>query len=477
MWRLNINEPERDSYWVELKPGTTTLGRSSENQIALADSSASRRHTEITLDDQGAITICDLNSTNGTYVNRKRISAVIPLNSNDTIRIGKAILNVTSESDNLRSPVMGTHFFTREIVLEALDEHAVLIDEVAQNLSAALDVQSALNEIIASLKRILAIDKGEITLAEKFPFAQDARAQAAISKRSVEITATRMYVPIISGNELQGVISMSRETNSHPFSRRDMELAVAISHQAALTLKHLGLLEKSREQERARELLLHFVSPLEVEFLLKDYLSSGKLPELVEQKATILFSDIAESTGIAERIGPKRFAELLTRYYQDVTDIIFRYGGVIKYIGDGIMACFLSTSQTHTVIPQEMRAVQAGLQIVNRFKQNDYICEGERLIVGVAVNTGPTMVGYIGAGHRTEFSALGDTVNTANRMEAYARPNRLVVGPATMAVIADKFTTHCVGEIDVRGRSAPIQVFEILGERKSGMLNPFRMEQ
>jgi adenylate cyclase len=246
-----------------------------------------------------------------------------------------------------------------------------------------------------------------------------------------------------------------------------MELAIAISHQTSLTLNRLHLQDKSRQQERARELLLRFVSPLEVDYLLKDYLKSGKLPELVEQKATILFADIADSTGIAERIGPKRFAEFLTHYYQDVTEIVFRYGGVIKYLGDGIMAAFVSTS-SQTIIPQEIRAVQAGWQILNRLKHSDYSYEGENFVVGIAVNTGPAMVGYIGVGARAEFNVLGDTVNTASRMQTYARPNRLVVGSKTMNVVADKFAVHPIGEIDVRGRSAPVKIFEILGDRRSG---------
>src|SRR5512139_3813219 len=103
MWRLNVNEPERDSYWVELKPGATSLGRSSQNTIPLQDSSASRQHAEVLWD-----------------------------NVKDSISIGRAILHLTNESGDLRRSVMGTHFFTREIVLESLDEHAVLIDEVAQ---------------------------------------------------------------------------------------------------------------------------------------------------------------------------------------------------------------------------------------------------------------------------------------------------------------------------------------------------------
>ncbi|MCB9111151.1 MAG: FHA domain-containing protein [Anaerolineales bacterium] len=464
MWRLNVNEPERDSLWVELKPGVTSLGRGSANTITISDTSASRQHAEILWDNaKDTITIHDLNSTNGTYVNRKRISTVLELRNGDTVRIGRAVLHLTNESGELRRSALGTHFFTREIVLESLDEHAVMIDEVAQKLNAVLDVEDMVREIVAQLKRILVLEEVEVLLAAQFKTLRDSRAVRAIQSRSVEVTEMNMYVPIISSDDVDGLIRLTRRVNSRPFSHRDMGLAVAISHQAVLTLNRLQLLEKNREQERMRELLLRFVSPLEVDYLLKDYLATGQLPELVEQKATILFSDIANSTGIAERIGTKPFASLLTRYYQDVTNVVFRYGGIIKYMGDGIMAAFVSTS-SQTVVPQEVRAVQAGMNILNQIKRNDYLLDGEPLVVGVAVNTGPAMVGYIGVGTRAEFNVLGDTVNTASRMESFARPNRLLIGPETLRNIEGRIPAKPFATIDVRGRSAPIQVFEVVGK-------------
>ncbi|MEW5940895.1 MAG: adenylate/guanylate cyclase domain-containing protein, partial [Chloroflexota bacterium] len=130
--------------------------------------------------------------------------------------------------------------------------------------------------------------------------------------------------------------------------------------------------------------------------------------------------------------------------------------------GDGIMAAFVSTS-AQTVVPQEMRAVQAGARILAQLKHNDYVVEGERVVVGVAVNTGPAMVGYIGVGARAEFNVAGDTVNIASRMVSFARPNRLLIGAATVKMIEGRFPTKPIGVIDVRGRSAPVEIFEALG--------------
>ena len=464
MWRLNINEPERDSYWMEIKPGATSIGRNSTCTITIFDPSASRQHAEIVWEEaKDCIIIRDLNSINGTYVNRKRILDVGDLKSGDNIRIGEAILHLTDEIGDPRVSLMGTHFFTREIILESLDEHAVMLDEVAQKLSTQLDIPCALQEITAQLKRILMVKEARVVLMNEFPSLQDEYAIKAIQNLSVEIIQTQMYVPIAVANETLGVICLTRNENPRPFSQRDMGLAVAISHQSALTLNRLQLLEKNRELERMRGLLLRFVSPLEVNYLLKDYLATGALPDLIEQKITVLFLGITDFIGIAERLGSQRFAKFLTSYYQDITNIIFRYGGIVKYMDDGVMAAFVSTSKTNTVVPQELRAVQAGWQILSQFKRNQYVFDGEQINVGIAVNTGPAMAGYIGTGERAEFTVLGDTVNIASRMEPYARPNRMLVGPATQLAIQGRFTTNAFDTLHVRGRSASVPLFEVLG--------------
>ena len=72
------------------------------------------------------------------------------------------------------------------------------------------------------------------------------------------------------------------------------------------------------------------------------------------------------------------------------------------------------------------------------------------------------MVGYIGSNERMEFNALGDTVNVSFRMQELARPNRLVIGPATMAAIVDKYQTRRIGAVSLKGREKPIQVYEVI---------------
>ena len=158
-------------------------------------------------------------------------------------------------------------------------------------------------------------------------------------------------------------------------------------------------------------------------------------------------------------MGVQRFAAILNQFYNDSADIIFKYGGMLKYLGDGVMATFVD-------VPGEpeppVRAILSGRELLGRVKTTGHLVLNQRIVMGVSVNTGVAMVGYIGTHERAEFNALGDVVNVVFRMQEYARPNRIVVGPRTVAAIVDKYPTRRIGAVTLRGREGSVQVFEVL---------------
>jgi adenylate cyclase len=265
---------------------------------------------------------------------------------------------------------------------------------------------------------------------------------------------------VISGDDLLGLIYMYKtDPDERPFNQRDFQLAVAISHQAALTISRLTLLERVQEEQRVRHLLQRFVSPAEAGYIFKSFQETGTLPQLAEHRVSVMFADIADSTGLAERLGPQSFGRLLNRYYQDMTDIIFEYNGLVdKFLGDGIMAVF---GITGTIGNHEKRAVEAGLSMLKHIEAINQDLPGP-IAMGVGVNTGVVVAGYVDTKQRVEFTVLGDTVNVAAGLERQARPNRLLVGPATVAAIVDKFETHRVGSVTVKGRTRDIQAHEVM---------------
>ncbi len=485
MWVLTLHPPEGERQEYTLKPGKNLLGRKSDNDIIIADISASRQHAEIEYDPAtNHLTITDLGSTNGTFVNRERLEAPTRLHNNDVIRIGGYILSITYVEPNqpARPATGGTRPLTRDLLLEAVDQHAILMYEVARQLNTVLDTPTALEHVTTLIKRSMGADQCVVaprgqtgSLEERgiprsvVKLALEEKSAVLLPDPALHITEelrklhveSAICVPIMGGNSVLGLIYIAKtDPLSRPFTQRDLQLVITISHQTALTLQRTQLIQKVQEEQHIRQVLQRFLSPQQAEYALQSYFKNGRLPDLDEHHATILFADMSDSTGMAERMGTQRFGHLLKRYHQTMTDIVFENGGLLdQFLGDGVMAVFgLNDSRPDP----EVRAVTAGLQILDAIETLDQEIPDEELNIGVGINSGTVMAGYISTKQRVELAILGDTVNVAARLQQYARPNRVLIGPPTMAAIVGKFHTRRIGAITVKGRTRPIQAHEVL---------------
>ncbi len=488
MWRLVLRSPDSEPREIDVRPGVNALGRLSVNEIVIQDPSASRRHAEIILEPTtDSLSISDLNSTNGTFVNHRRITTTAALQSSDVIRIGQVTIQVnrlTTVQGLGGRTFSGTRSFDRELLLESLDQNTMLLYEVARRLNTVMDIEKGLAEVNALIKRSMGADGCEIILKKDFSNlarrgiptlltdeAVENKAASIVPDLSSRITGellltagpTRvraaLCVPVIGNEEVLAVIFIYRAgLNIRPFDQRDLQLAVAISHQTALTIQRTELLEQIRREERIHHLLQRFVAPQEAEFLLKDYLQNGQLPRLQERKVTVMFSDIEDSTKLAERLGMQHFAAILENFYNDASEITFKRGGLIRYLGDGVMAIFVE-SANHP--DPEIEAVQTAIELILRGRTTGRLDMERRVVFGASIHTGKAMMGYVGTEERAEFTVLGDTVNVAFRMQEYARPYKVLVGPATMAAIVGKFQTQRIGEVSLKGREKPVQIYEV----------------
>lgn len=467
MWNLIVHIPDSFPQSYELKNGKTTIGRAMTNDIVLEDAAASRQHAEIRLDEAAkTISIVDLDSTNGTFINHERISGECPLVAEDMIRIGQVIFNLVAPGDENEAGqnASGTHLFTRELLLESLDQHAILLYDVARKLNFATTLSMIVDALTVLLKHSMGVQSCEIIMKDQFgkyegPSA-NVLAARAIQNRAAEVSPTEMYVPVLGNDEVLALMYLRKERpGTRPFTRNHLQIAIAISHQASLTIQRMNLLEKVRREEQIRQLFTRFVSPSEVKLLLKNYLETGELPGLHEEKVTVMFADIAESTRMGEKMGVQNFAGVLNQFYKDSADIIFKHNGMLKYLGDGVMAIFVDVPGEP--VP-EVRAILSGRELLGRIKTTGHLILHQRTIIGISINTGVAMVGYIGTKERAEFNALGDVVNVVFRMQEYARPNRIVVGPATIAAIIDQYPTQRIGAVTLRGRESSVQVYEVL---------------
>ncbi len=121
---------------------------------------------------------------------------------------------------------------------------------------------------------------------------------------------------------------------------------------------------------------------------------------------------------------------------------------------------------TGSAVQHEESATRAGLAMLSSLETQDN--EMSDLIkIGVGINTGDVVAGYVGTRERVELTVLGDTVNVAAGLQSIARPNRLLVGPATQAAIVGLYDTRRVGSITVKGRINEVQAYEVLRDQSS----------
>jgi len=177
-------------------------------------------------------------------------------------------------------------------------------------------------------------------------------------------------------------------------------------------------------------------------------------PGGAEIEIAVLFADVRGSTGLAERDGATAFAGTMNRFYATATQVLVRHGATIdKLIGDEVMAFFVPGFAGPGFKGSAVEAGRALLAALGCGSSN-----GPWLEVGVGVDAGVAFVGNVGAEGYVDFTALGDPVNTAARLQAAAQPGELLVGETAYAAVADRYPGAAAREIAVRGKDGPLRV-------------------
>jgi adenylate cyclase len=180
-----------------------------------------------------------------------------------------------------------------------------------------------------------------------------------------------------------------------------------------------------------------------------------------EKFVTGLFTDIVSFTPLSERLSPAEVSLLLNQYFRKMTDIIFDYHGTLdKYIGDAIMAVFGAPIERKD---DAERAVKAALDMRKTLAEIlEKIEPDKRFGIRLGINTGRVVAGNLGSPRRMDYTVIGDTVNTASRLESIAEPGQILIGEKTYASIKGKFKIREIGKRSVRGKSKAIAVYEVL---------------
>ena len=181
---------------------------------------------------------------------------------------------------------------------------------------------------------------------------------------------------------------------------------------------------------------------------------------------TALFADIVGSTAIAEQIDPEDWTAILNEAFDLMSRAVYRYEGTIAQLqGDAILA-FFGAPVAHEDDPE--RAIFAALDMLeatDEFAGQLRATRGIDFRIRAGINSGPVMVGNVGSDLRYEYTALGDAVNVAARMQTAAEPGTVLITEMTRRLTGDTFDLDDLGEIEVKGKTDAIHVYRILGRK------------
>jgi adenylate cyclase len=273
--------------------------------------------------------------------------------------------------------------------------------------------------------------------------------------------------PLVAESRVHGALYADRLDPFSAFKPDDLELISAVAAQTAIAVENARAHERLAREEVARANYSRFLP----EYVVKQMLENPESFKLggVSQTITILFADIRGFTRISEHAPPERIVSLLNRYFSAMTDIIFAHGGTLdKYLGDGLMALFGAPTAT----PDDANnALNAAVAMQRRVLGINIELQAEGLPeigVGMGLHTGEVIVGYIGSERRSEYTAIGDAVNTCSRLESNARGGEILMSDATAKAARSRYKLKPRDPITVKNREQPVVLWEVDWQKASG---------
>jgi len=291
--------------------------------------------------------------------------------------------------------------------------------------------------------------------------------------RWVKETRSEIAVPMLIGDEVIGVLdAQSPEVNA--FNEDDLRVLSSVAAQTAIAIERARLygktqqkkkrLEVEREREeqekqRIRELFQRYVAPAVVERLIEgiDQVTLGGERQIV----TTLFADIRGFTSFSETRIPEELIETLNHYLSLAAQAVLEQEGTLdKFMGDAVMAIF------NAPLPQPdhtLRAVRAALAMKEAIATFHQELDSEvRLNFGVGINVGEAVVGNIGAAKLMNYTAIGDSVNLAKRLQENAEAGQILLSQCAYDAVREHVRAKSLKPIEIKGRSSTEPVYELI---------------
>ncbi len=504
-----------------------TVGRQPSSTVPLNDPRASGRHAYL-LWDEGSWKLRDLNSSNGTFVNGVRVETAI-LQNGDQVQFGTSKLTFStadlhegvaaeqvSFNEDAAEPVIHSRvdgsghekFLPVEEIpdVEQLKqdyEKLRIASELNQAIGLEPDVDTLLGKILDEVFKLLPADRGVILLMDPVTHKLEPRAtkkrkqddeeivlsntvinevfgsgaavltsDATLDSRfsgaqSVMVSGMRstMCVPMIYRSQLYGIVHLDSLFARGVFSNKDLQILTGLAAQAGRAIDNSYKAKKIEQSALARRDFERLLPPELVEQIVSGKVELQRGGELRE--TTVLFSDIRGFTRWTEAHEPSHIVSILNDYFELMVDAIHRHHGTLdKFMGDGIMALF---GAPISYADDALNAVLCALDMLEGLEElNARLASmGEDPVhIGIGINNGPVIAGYMGSSKSMEYTAIGDHVNLAARLCGVAEPGQILLSENTHNVVHRSIVAKKLEPVVVKGKRDPQNIYEVQGQRQ-----------
>lgn len=236
--------------------------------------------------------------------------------------------------------------------------------------------------------------------------------------------------------------------------------AIVVVYLSVLAFRYI---QELLERKRITNVFGRYVAPQVVKEILKNGEEGLKLGG-TRREITALFVDIRGFTPMSEKCQPEEVVEILNDYLNLTASSIFTYNGTLdKFIGDATMAIFnapLDMEDHAFKAVQSAWAMREGSEVLRAKLEEKF---GRSVQFGIGINTGYAVVGNIGSKARMDYTAIGDTVNTAARLESNSKPGQILLSESTYERVKDRIQATSLGEIKVKGKEQGVPIYQLDG--------------
>jgi adenylate cyclase len=273
-----------------------------------------------------------------------------------------------------------------------------------------------------------------------------------------------MAVPLLYGSELFGIMVLDSQMAANAFQEKDLQLFQNVANQAAVAIQNSLYAKKLQQEALTRERFQRLLSPAIAEQVVSGKVEVAKGGQLRE--TTVLFSDIRGFTSMSESRDAQEIVEMLNEYFEQMVEIVFRYEGTLdKFVGDEIMALYGSPVKHED---DAIRAVRTALDMLEVLEQwnSERVARGQVPVhIGIGINSGEVVAGYLGSSKALEYTVIGDSVNVGARLCSAAKPGQILVSEDTEKRLNGLFDLHEQPPIALKGKSKPLRIYSVINEK------------